>query len=265
MKPFEYAEPRSLAEVFRELEKPDGQVRLLAGGTDLVPRLKRGVWKVSRLINLKRIDALRGISEDAEGLAIGPLTTVEELARSEAVSRRCPILADAARLMASAQVRNLATVGGNLANASPAADLATPMLVLEAVLTASGPWGERPIPIREFFVGPGKTALAREEVLTRIRIPGPAGRGVFFKFSPRRAMDLAVVNVACLRPASWLCQANGDVRVAVGACAPTPLRVPADPEGASKACSPIDDVRGSADYRRDLVRVLVRRALERVS
>ncbi len=258
MKPFEYAEPRSLSEVFRELEKPDSQVSLLAGGTDLVPRLKRGIWKVSRLINLKRIDALRGISEDAEGLSIGPLTTVEELARSEAVLRCCPILADAARLMASAQVRNLATVGGNLANASPAADLATPMLVLEAILTASGPWGERPIPVREFFVGPGRTALAREEVLTRIRIPVPAGRGVFFKFSPRRAMDLAVVNVACLR-------ANGDVRVAVGACAPTPLRVPADPEGASKACSPIDDVRGSADYRRDLVRVLVRRALERVS
>lgn len=258
MRPFDYAEPRKLAEVFRELEKPDGDVRLLAGGTDLVPRLKRGVWKASRVINLKRIDALRGISEDAGGVTIGPLTSVEDLARSEVVSRLCPILAEAARLMASPQVRNLATVGGNLANASPAADLAPPMLVLEAVLTASGPWGERPIPIREFFVGPGKSALAREEVLTRIRIPVPSGRGVFFKFSPRRAMDLAVVNVACLR-------ANGDVRVAVGACAPTPIRVPAQPEEAARACSPIDDVRGTADYRRDLVRVLVRRALERVS
>lgn len=258
MRPFEYAEPKKLAEVFRELEKPDGDVRLLAGGTDLVPRLKRGAWKASRLINLKRIDALHGISEDAQGLSIGPLTTVEELARSEVVARLCPILAEAARLMASPQVRNLATVGGNLANASPAADLAPPMLVLEAVLTASGPWGERPIPIREFFLGPGKSALAREEVLTRIRVPVCAGRAVFFKFSPRRAMDLAVVNVACLR-------ANGDVRVAVGACAPTPIRVPPQPEEAAKACSPIDDVRGSADYRRDLVRVLVRRALERVS
>ncbi len=258
MRPFDYAEPRTLANAFREMEKADGGTRLLAGGTDLVPRLKRGVWSATRLINLKRIDALRGISEDADGVTIGPLTTVETLARSEVVGRRCPILAEAARLMASAQVRNLATVGGNLANASPAADLAPPMLVLEAVLTAAGPWGERQIPVREFFISPGKTALAREEILARIRVPAVAGRGVFFKFSPRRAMDLAVVNVACLR-------VNGDVRVAVGACAPTPIRVPADPEEAVRRCSPIDDVRGSAEYRRELIRVLVRRGIERLS
>lgn len=258
MKPFDYAEPRRLAEVFRELEKADGGARLLAGGTDLVPRLKRGVWKATRVINLKRIASLTGIGDEPDCVTIGPLTTLEELARSEVVARRCPILADAARLMASPQVRNLATVGGNLANASPAADLAPPLLVLEAVLTASGPWGSRDIPVGDFFLGPGKTALAPEEVLTRIRVPSRAGRGAFFKFSPRRAMDLAVVNVACFR-------ANGDLRVAVGACAPTPIRVPADPDEAVRRCSPIDDVRGSAEYRRELVRVLVRRGIERVS
>ncbi len=258
MKPFEYAEPRTLTELFRELETAGSGARLLAGGTDLVPRLKRGVWKATRVINLKRIDTLRGISEDEEGVTIGPLTTVEALARSEVVSRRCPIVAEAARLMASPQVRNLATVGGNLANASPAADLAPPLMVLEAILWTSGPEGDRGIPIGEFFLGPGRTAIAHDEALTRIRIPAMEGRGVFFKFSPRRAMDLAVVNVACFR-------SNGDVRVAVGACAPTPIRVPADPEEAAKRCSPIDDVRGSAEYRRDLVRVLVRRGIERLS
>lgn len=262
MRPFSYVEPMGLAEALRELAAsdgaPSGPARLLAGGTDLVPRLKRGVWKASRVINLKRIPALRGINEVPDGLTIGPLTTIEELARSEAAARLCPILVEAARLMASAQVRNLATVGGNLANASPAADLAPPMLVLEATLVATGPEGTREVPVGGFFRGPGQTALARTEVLTRIRVPSQGGRGVFLKFSPRRAMDLAVVNVACLRR-------EGDVRVAVGACAPTPIRVPADPEEAARRCSPIDDVRGSAEYRRDLVRVLVRRALERVS
>lgn len=256
MKTFDYAEPRSIGEAVDLLGRP-GRSRALAGGTDLLVRLRRGAWEVDRVVNLKRIEDLRGVRGEAAWTRIGALTTLAELADSAEIARRHPILLEAALQMSSPQVRNLATVGGNLCNASPAADLAPPLLCLEAELRIAGPAGERTLPIREFFVGPGRTALKPDELLTEIRVPARAGRSAFLKFSPRSAMDLAVVNVACFA-------ADGDVRVAVGAAGPTPRRVPPSPEEAMAACAPIDDLRASAEYRRALVRILVRRALEAV-
>lgn len=257
MRPFEYAEPRTLAEATALLADGPGPNRLLAGGTDLLVRLKRKQWAAHRVVNLKRIDALRGIIEEEGVTSIGPLTTVEEIVASDTIRRRHPILAEASRQMASAQVRNLATVGGNLANASPAADLAPPLLVLDAEIQATGPRGERTIPIGAFFTGPGKTVLAPDEILTRIVVPAARGRGTFIKFSPRNAMDLAIVSVAAF--------ASGrGVAVALGAVAPTPIRVPPSAEEATAQARPIDDVRASAEYRRALIPVLVRRAIAAV-
>lgn len=242
MKPFDYVEPETIEEAIDWLGRGPGKSRVLAGGTDLLVRLKRRQWIADRVVSIRRIGDLRGVTRDDRGIWIGALTTIEEL-------RDVPYLRDVAFSMASAQIRNLATVGGNLCNASPAADLGPPLLVLGATLVAAGPEGERAIPMSEFFLGPGKSALRHDEILTGVRVPGIPGRAAFLKFGP-----IAVVSVAA---------ATG--RVALGAVAPTPILVPADPEAAAAACSPIDDPRASAEYRRHLVRVLTRRALEKVS
>lgn len=257
MRAFDYEEPRTVEEAVSLLAKP-GRNRLLAGGTDLLVRIKRREWAVDRVINLKRIESLRGIEERGDQVLVGPLTTLDELERAEAVAGRWPFLRETIHEMGSPQVRAMATVGGNLCNASPAADIAPPLLCLDAVMTAAGPKGERAIPLREFFAGPGKTVLAPDEILTRIRIPGAPARGCFIKFCTRRAMDLAFVSVACA-------VVGRETRLALGAVAPTPIRVPPTVEEAVKRCAPIDDVRATAEYRREMVRVLVRRALARVA
>ncbi|MBI2920805.1 MAG: xanthine dehydrogenase family protein subunit M [Planctomycetes bacterium] len=257
MRPFEYEEPRSIEEAVSLLGAP-GKNRLLAGGTDLLVRLKRREWPVDRVINLKRIETLRGIEERGDWVTVGALTTIEELERSEVVAKRWPLLREAAMEMASPQVRAMATAGGNLCNASPAADLAPPLLCLDAQMIAVGPRGERTIAIRSFFAGPGRTALAPDEILTGIRIPSAPARGCFIKFCTRRAMDLAVVSVACA-------VVSKETRLALGAVAPTPIRVAASAEEAAMRCAPIDDVRATAEYRRELVRVLAGRALAKAA
>lgn len=258
MRPFDYVEPPSVQDAVAMLARAGGRTRLLAGGTDLLPRLKRRQWAVDRVIGLRKIGDLRRISLENGTLAIGALVTIDELTSSKDVTQNCPLLAEAGLLMASPQVRALATIGGNLCNASPAADLAPPLLCLDATLRTASPRGKRDIAVTEFFTGPGRSALRDDELLVEIRIPVTKGRGVYLKFSPRRAMDLAVVGVACYRT-------NGDTRLALGSVAPTPLRVPPSPDEASAHCSPIDDLRASAEYRREMVRVLTKRALERVS
>ena len=245
MRAFAYAEPRTLDAAVRELAEGG---RLLAGGTDLLVQLRRQRTAAGRVVNLKRIPGLHDIIEEKHRTRIGALATIADLARLH----RHPLLVAAALSMASPQVRALATAGGNLCNASPAADLAPPLLCLDAVLKTT----ERSIPIGEFFVGPGRTALRAGEILTEIEVPATPGRGTFLKFSPRRAMDLAIVSVACFR-------SNGTTRVALGAVAPVPLLV--EPRDAVAGCAPIDDLRASAEYRRHLVGVLVRRALEATS
>jgi carbon-monoxide dehydrogenase medium subunit len=258
MNAFEYLEPRSVDDAVGWLSQNPETTRVLAGGTDLLVRLKRRDWSPARVINLKRIPRLADIRDDKDWTSIGALATLDALAASPLVAKRHPVLVETVHLMASPQVRALATVGGNLCNASPAADLAPPLLVLGAELRAVGPRGARSIPITKFFAGPGRSTLAAEEILVEVRVPAAEARAAFLKFSPRKSMDLAVVSVAAAN-------SGGSLRAAVGAAAPTPLAVPPDPAGAAAACSPIDDVRASADYRRQMVRVLLRRALERVS
>ncbi len=280
MQPFEYHSPRSLPEALRLLQELGDGARLIAGGTDLLLRMKQGQLAPRALIDLRRAAELHGISfSPEEGLRIGAAVTLRELQRSPLVRDHCPCLCETASWMASEQVRSLATVGGNLCNASPAADLAPPLMVLDAQAVLVGPQGERRLPVEAFFLGPGQTALDRGELLKEVLVPPTPGNALYLKHAPRAFMDIAVVGVAVhLRMERGLARA---VRIALGAVGPTPLRAgPSEAllEGsaptaslleeaadlAARACSPIDDLRGSAWYRRRMVRVLTRRALDRL-
>lgn len=278
---FDYLAPTSLSEAIGALAHHGPEARVLAGGTDLLLRMKRGQWTPKVVINLKRIPGLREISFDAaSGLRLGALATLNDLRLSPVIREHYPALVTAAGTMAGDQVRNIATVGGNVCNASPSADTATPLLVYEAQAVIAGPQGERRVPLRDFFVGPGKTVLGEGEILTTLHLPPPPAnlRSCYLKLEYRQAMDIGVVCVAVALEvdADGVCR---DGRVALGAVAPVPMRatqtetllrgrrltpVLADEAAriASAECSPIDDIRGSAWYRRHIVGVYVRRALK---
>lgn len=275
MNSFDYFSPQSLAEAGVILARYDGEARAVAGGTDLLLKMKAGRLAPKAVVNIKRIPELRGLSFDGQ-LRLGALTTLEELKNSTLIREHYPSLAEAARTMASVQIRNLATVGGNLCNAAPSADLAPILIALGAVARIAGPGGERCVPLDEFFLGPGRTVLAPGELLVGLDLPPPEGSALYLKHSPREHMDIAVVGVGlALRLSEGRCRF---VRVVLGAVAPVPLRVRQVEEAllghsltsgliqqaarlAAEAAQPIDDVRGSAWYRRRMVAVLVRRGL----
>ncbi len=286
MQPLERYAPTSLPQALELLQQLDGRAQVIAGGTDLMLKMKKGALAPRAVVNIKRLPELKGISAEADGgLRIGALTTLRELTRSAPVLAHYPSLAQAAGWMASEQVRSFATIGGNLCNAAPSADLAPPLIALDAAVTLAGAAGPRQLALEEFFLGPGKTALQPGELLLDIHLPPPAGRTLYFKQAPRAFMDIAVVGVA----AGLLLQDGHcrDARIVLGAVAPTPLRVHqaeaalrgrslagrgqraaafAEAAGlAAEACAPIDDVRSSAWYRRQMVQVVTRRALEQLA
>jgi CO/xanthine dehydrogenase FAD-binding subunit len=280
---FDYIVPKTLDEVLKALNEHKGSAKLLAGGTDLIPQLKKREMKIPQyVVDLKGVAGLDEISSDVSGLKIGALTTISSIEYSLEVRRDFPILAQAASLMASPQVRNRATFVGNICNAAASADSAPALLALGAEVHIRGPLVERIIPLRQFFTGPGTTALQSDEIVTAISIPKqePEVRGVYLKLSPRHSMDLAVVGVA----ASGICQ-NGlceDIRIALGAVAPTPIRVAGAEailknrkistelideaaKSAMEECNPRKDShRASPEYRRDMVYVMTRRALNQI-
>lgn len=283
MKPFDYYAPTSLSEALGLLAEQGGRARALAGGTDLLLKMRAGKLAPTRLINIKRLSELRGLSYDEPwGLRLGALTTVAEIMDSPQVRQRTPVLAHAAGTMASVQIRNLATVGGNLCNAAPSADLAPPLIALGAQAHIAGLRGERNVALEDFFIGPGQTVLADDELLVGVTVPCAAAglTAVYLKHTPREAMDIAIVGVAAAVVLSeGVC---ASARIVLGAVAPTPLRVreaeaaligrPLEERGiaeaarlAAQAARPIDDVRASAWYRREMVEVLVRRALGEIA
>lgn len=259
---------------------PGAQV--IAGGTDLVVRLRAGLVRPPALVDIERIPDLQQIVRVDGTLRIGATVTVRALVASLPVHELAPVLAEAGGQMGAVQLRNMATVGGNLASAVPSADLAPPLLVLDALAHIAGPDYTRTLPVEEFFVAPHRCALRNAEILTAVAIPAAAGAegcgAAFLKFGKRSAQVLAVVNAA-----AWVRLRGGvieEARVALGAVAPTPLRARGaemllrgqrpDPEiireGAEAAAAetrPITDMRASAEFRRELSRVLVRRALLR--
>lgn len=277
MRPFHYLAPRRLDEALALLTP---EAVPLAGGTDLFLRMERRQALPDTIVDLKGIPGLDEIEAGRDGLRIGALALMETLAATPAVGADYAALAEAARVVGSIQTRNRATVGGNLANASPAADTATPLIALGAAAEAATASGTREMPVAHLFLGPGRAALRDGELLTAIHVPAmPARSGSAFQRCVRTAMDIAVVNCAAF------VRLDGDdpdtveeARIALGAVGPTPLRaasaesclagarldervVEEAGECAASDARPIDDVRASADYRREMVRVLTRRAI----
>jgi len=279
---FEYMQPNSIDEALSLLAQHKGKARPIAGGTDLVPKMKRREIEAPKyLIDLKGIPDLDYIKyDDKKGLSIGALTTIHAIETSPVIQQRFSILAQAASTMAAPQVRNRGTVAGNICNAVPSADSAPALLTLEARLKLIGQKGERILNIEDFFTGPNETALTGLELLEEIQIPPlPSNsRGIYLKLTPRRSMDLAVVGVAAVViTEDGLCR---DIRIALGAVAPTPIRakraeeiirgqrfsdelIERTAQTAAEESRPIDDHRASAEYRRWMVEALVKESINR--
>jgi CO/xanthine dehydrogenase FAD-binding subunit len=276
---FEVALPEDLDECLRFLADRGPESKLLAGGTDLLPQMKNGVTTPKHVIDLTGVARVHVLESEAKaGLRIGSAVPARQVELDARVRNGYAAIADAAALIGSVQVRNLASVGGNLCNAAPSADMAPPLLALEAQAVIAGPKGERRVPLSDFFAGVRKTVLGPDELLVEIVTPPPSPRsgGSYIRHTPRRELDIAVVGVA-----SQVTLSNGvcaKARIALAAVAPTPIRATAaeaalegkalTPELIDRAAElavqsarPISDQRGSADFRRHLVRVLTRRTL----
>ncbi len=284
MRRFEYLEARTLRQAVRMLQQHGQQARIVAGSTDFLVRWRAGFWHPDYVVNIQHVPGLSRVAYSARnGLRLGALVTIQTLEQHPAIRRHYPALAAAAASFAGVQVRNLATVGGNICNASPSGDTLPALLVYGAECRLSGPDGSRQVPLDELFTGPGQTVLAQDEVLTEITLPPPPRNtgSLYIKHSPRGAMDIATVGVASAVSVdgSGVCT---DASIALGAVAPTPLRargaedmlrgrtlgpelLQAAAEQAMSQASPIDDVRGTASYRREMVGVLTRRTLERAA
>jgi carbon-monoxide dehydrogenase medium subunit len=276
MHTFAYARPGTLAEAVAILDEHGPSARVLAGGTDLIIRLRDGTLAPDVIVDLKRIPALRpGVRREAGLVVIGATTVMTDVAADPLVRRHFPALADAAAVVGSVQIRNRATLGGNVCNASPAADTAPPLLVYDATVVAEGPQGLRRIPLDELFVRSGVTTLARGELVTAIELPLPAQRmgAAHERRTRRRGHDLASVTLCCG------VAEDGVTRLSYGSVGPRPvLRVDptgtlADPAAPAESKAAIFEelfagaspsprsMRASPDYRLAMLRVLGRRAL----
>ena len=278
MEAFDYLAPKSLAEAYAHLGNGRRSL-MLAGGTDVIVQLREGRRQCDQLIDLKHIAEMVTHRFAADGtLEIGAAAPLAELYENPEVARRLPGLVDAASIIGGIQVQSRASLGGNLCNASPAADSAPALMVLGARLVIGSSAGTRELPVEEFFLGPGRNALQPGEILLQVKIPPqPAHSGAFYlRFIPRNEMDIAVASAGV----RLVLNAAGDriesARLALGAVAATPLLVPADAivgkpptaetfalagEAAASAARPIDDMRGSIFQRKKLAGVLTVRAL----
>ena len=274
----EYARPETLQEAVGLLAAAGGDGRVLAGGTDLLAQMKLGRVSPLRIVDVKRVPELRGIEESAAGFRIGAAVSGAELGEHAGLRAAWPGVVEAAGLIGSTQIQSRASLGGNLCNASPAADSVPALIAAEAVCTFVGPGGERSLPVADVVVAPGETALARDELLVDFRLPPRPARAAdaYLRLIPRSEMDIAVVGagVNLALDEAGVCVA---CRVALGAVAARPLFVSEAGEAlvgrgvddaalatlaaaASAATSPIDDMRGTTEYRRRVAGVLARRA-----
>lgn len=277
MHSFAYARPTTLTEAVQLLQAHGPDARLLAGGTDLIIRLRDGSVRPAVVIDLKRIVELAPpIREDGGCLTLSATAVMTDVVADERIARHFPALAEAAAVVGSVQIRNRATVAGNICNASPAADTAPPLMVFKAVVIAAGPAGTRRIPICEFFVRSGQTTLLPGELVTAIELPRPTRRmgAVHLRRTRRRGHDLASVTLCCS------VDETGVTRLAYGSVGPRPVLVtdetgvladPAAPAGAREEilermfadASPSPrSMRASPEYRLAMLRVLGTRALE---
>lgn len=279
MRRIEYLAPSSVDEAVRVLARRGAQARMLAGGTDLIVQVRENLRECDVFVDGKRIPELTQIGIDsAGGLTIGAAVACYRIYGDDRVTSRLAALVDATRIIGGIGIQGRASVGGNLCNSGPAGDSIPALIVHRAVCTIAGVHGKRSLPVEDFCTGPGRNALSADELLVSLQFPAPSiGAGAaYLRFIPREEMDIAVVGAAALvRLEEGTIR---DARVAIGAVAATPLLVeraglalighaPGEAifeyaaEIAQAASNPITDMRGTAEHRRKLVGVLVRRAL----
>jgi CO/xanthine dehydrogenase FAD-binding subunit len=281
MKNFDYIRPGNMDEAIAALRANDNAC-VLAGGTDLLVGLKTNSVRPKCIIDLKGIPNINSI-EYNDGFKFGTLATVRDIETSPLLREKIPALCEAAATLGSIQIRNRATIGGNLCNGSPAADMAAILLAMNCEVKIVSPDGEKKLILDQFFAGPGITALARDEVLSEIIIPKEiqSYKGVYLKHGPRRAMDIGIVNIAILLNADFKSRRCNRIAIALGAVAPTPIRakkaeallegrplktelIREAAETASSEAKPISDFRASADYRLELIKSLVAKGIQQI-
>lgn len=277
---FAYRSPASLDEAISLLGEHGDRARVLAGGTDLLVWMKKQAVVPDVIVDIGRISRLSFIQVREEGICIGGATPLNKIKSSRDVQNRAPLLVEAIGKLACHPLRNRATLGGNLCSASPAADSAPPLLVLNSTVKLEGPRGERSFPLSTFFLGPGQTLKRPDEILTEVIIPHRSGESAFVKLGRRKGLTLSVVSAAVF------CGIVGnkfkEVSVALGAVAPIPFlskkvgpalkdqgvdseQIEHAAELIKSEISPITDVRASAEYRREMAGVMVRKALRRAA
>jgi len=281
MKRFDYIRPGNMADAIAALQAND-EPYLLAGGTDLLIGMKTNAVKPKCLIDLKGIPGIDCIEYD-NGFKLGALTTVRDVEVSPLIREKIPALSEAAATLGSIQIRNRATIGGNLCHGSPAADMAAILLAMNCEVKIATGNGAKTMGLDQFFTGPNSTVLSRNEVLAQIIIPKEIEqfKGIYLKHGPRKAMDIGIVNIAILLDADVSSGFCNQIMIALGAVAPRPIRakkaeallnanrltselIQEAAEVASDEATPISDFRASAGYRKDLVKNLVAKGIDQI-
>jgi len=282
---FEYLEPESIEEALTILSQFQRESKIIAGGTDLMLQMRNRAIRPEYVVDITRISGLDYITFDnQQGLRLGALTTIRALETSVQLQRKYPIISQAASQLGSVAIRNVATVGGNLCNALPSAETSQALLALSAQVRIIGPGGERTVPLEGFFTGVGETLLQPDELLLEILVPEspPHTSGIYIKHSPRGPIDLAIVNITVLmtmEPDQKVCR---DAKIVLGAVSPTPLRakkaenvlkgkrvdgalIDRAAQVASDEANPRrGSIRGSFEYKKEMVKVLTGRAIKEV-
>jgi CO/xanthine dehydrogenase FAD-binding subunit len=281
MKPFEYFEPLTIEETLSLLNKYQNEAKILAGGTDLVHMMRERIVSPKYVINIGRLNPLNYIRSDAKGgICIGALTPIRDIEQSPQLQPRYIMVSQAARQLASIPIRNVATIGGNLCNASPSADMPPILIALSAVTKLISVRGERTVPLEQLLTGPGATVLKADELLAEIQIPPLPTHtsGTYLKYSTRGGQDITFVGVATVLTLNVSDETCTDAKIVLGAVAPTPIRahnaetvlkgkrvngdlIREAAQIASGESRPVDDIRGAAEYRREMLKVLVRDAI----
>jgi len=276
-KPFAYHQPTTVEEATKLLAELN-DVKVLAGGTDLIPKMKQRLLEPRNIVNLKKIKALEGIKERDKGIWIGAATKLRVIERSQLIKDKIPLQYLATKTIGSVQIRNMGTLAGNVCNASPAADGALGMVAQDATVHITGSKGKRDVPITEFFTGPGASVLEKDEIVTGFTVPVmDKDTGYHFISIGRMALDISTISIAVT-----VTKKDGKVAkatVALGSVAPTPLRLPEveaflkgkslsdeviweAAEMVSNGIKPITDVRASAEYRKEAAKGMAMEAIK---
>lgn len=280
MKSFKYYKPDTLKKALDFLSENEKAVKVIAGGTDLMVKLRNNRIAPDVVIDVSEIESLTSIHRKDGFITIGAAVKLTEIAENDMVKKFCPILAQAAASVGAVQIRNRGTIGGNVCNASPSADTVPALVALGAVATIVGAEQERKVPLEDLYTGPGKTVIAPDELLTSLSIPEPAENtaGVFFKLGKRKAQAISIVNGAVQIGVNVTEHRFTDVKIALGAVAPTVLRIKeaeeclldksisednikAAAEIIKNKIEPITDVRATAEYRREVSGNIFMRAM----